>query len=274
MAIPIFNHVIIHVPPLGMFIDTTGRYIEPGEIPPQLEGKFVVLTRGGKTTRIPHDSETAGNDSRFDLTIADDGTISGTSEIMTRGSNRPSMRARTSQMASVDGAQLAARVLANNGSPGSGMLSATGNGLGMAGTFTLTTPLEVTAPSATRLPYKLADTSIASIASQGSSEPKRTPWSCSASHYVERFTMRFPDSVVIGALPRDTKIETPLIHYTSSYRVNGQQVEAVRDYQSFYPNPSCSPEEFRQVSETKRLMARDIAAQIMFAPKDNPATKM
>lgn len=268
VATQVFNHVVVHVPKLGMFIDTTGRYVEPGEIPRQLEGKFALLTRTGTMVRIPRlGVEATGKDSRFDLTVAPDGTISGTSEISARGTERPMMRGRVAAMASADRAQLAAQLLSANGSPGNGSIAGTADGLGMTGQFTLSTPLELTAPGATRLPYTLTDTSIEGISRQGSSEPMRTPWSCAPSHYVERFTMRFPDSVAIVSVPRDTRIDTPLIRYTSTYRTTGQQVEAVREYQSLYPNPSCTPEEFQQAGETKRLIARDTAAQIMFAPK-------
>jgi hypothetical protein len=118
-----------------------------------------------------------------------------------------------------------------------------------------------------RIPYTLVDDSIYDFASAASAQVPTTPYRCLAGHQIERFVLTFPAEVSITSVPKGTKIETPLVRYSSSYAINGQKIEAVRDYQSLFPTPTCNAEQFRAVAETKRQIARDVAAQIFFAPR-------
>ena len=268
VALPIFNHVVVHVPSLGMFIDTTARNSEPGEIPDQLGGKFTLLTRTGKTMRIPlRGEEPTATTVSDEMTIAADGTISGTSRINVTGSNRADMRATLETLASADREQFASSRLTGNGSPGNGTVSASKDGKGLEGTYKLSTPLDLSAPGAMRIPYTLVAGSIFDFASTASAQVPTTPYRCSAGHQIERFVLTFPAEVSITSVPKGTKIETPLVRYSSSYTINGQRIEAVRDYQSLFPAPSCNAEQFRAVADAKRQIARDVAAQIFFAPR-------
>ncbi|MCA3255066.1 MAG: DUF3857 domain-containing protein, partial [Alphaproteobacteria bacterium] len=196
VAANIFNHVIVYIPTLDAYADTTGRFLDFGELAGDHQGKLAILTRTGTTKRLPIDNvEPDGEALVYDLTIAPDGTISGTSRYDVTGAERIGMRAKLAVLPTIDRAADVARVLANNRSPGTGTMKATPDGKGIEARFTLSTPLVLDGPGGFALPYTYSPSTMLGATRVSRTDPPLGPWRCGQFRLSETFRLRFPDTV-------------------------------------------------------------------------------
>jgi hypothetical protein len=265
---PAFNHVVVHLPGLGLFVDTTARYARFGELHQQLQDKFALLTRTGQTVRMPMQGEQPDTyESRYDLAINTKGEISGTSETRATGNPAIMSRGQAAQAAAQDQAQFARQLMAGNGSAGTATVAFSSDGAVLKGDFKLATPVDLGSTAAVRLPYAIALLDAADVSKEAGGVARTTPWGCAPTKLSERFTLKLPDNVTLVALPKAASVDTPLIRYTSSYSIAGNIITATREYQSRYPSKACTPAQDQEANAAKQQIARDVAAQIIIAPK-------
>jgi hypothetical protein len=267
-AYPAFNHVVVHLPGLGLFVDTTVRHARFGELHQQLQDKFALFTRTGKTVRIPMQGEQPdAYDSRYDLVLDDKGAIAGTSETRATGNPAIISRIQAEQMSSQDKAQFASRMMSGNGSAGTATVEFSGGGAVLKGDFKLATPVDLASTTAIRLPYAIGMLNAADVSKEAGGVVRTKPWSCAPTKLSERFTLKLPANVTLISLPKAASVDTPLIRYTSSYSMADNIITATREYQSRYPSKACTPAQDREAGAAKQQIARDVAAQIIIAPK-------
>lgn len=266
----IFNHMINYVPSLDTFIDTTSPYTDFGDLPAADRDKFVVVTRTGETRRTPPNGPAPERYvSRHDLTINADGSIDGTSTITPGGGNIADVRSIAAGTPNRDPAELAGTMMRNNGSPGSGTVSfpdplAPAAAIRITGRWHIDDAINADGPGAVRLPYAIALETIAGVASGAARLAPTVPAVCGAVSLVEYFTVRFPKELTIVALPKPARQDNPTISYASDWVRDGQTVSVTRSYASHYPGRTCSPETLIAAQQAKRVIAKDVAAQIVY----------
>jgi hypothetical protein len=264
---PAFNHVVVHLPTLNMVVDTTARYARFGEIHAKLQDKFALLTRSGKTIRTSRAGDQPnGYFNDYELTLDANGIISGTTRTRTTGAPAVEARATLAGLAPMDKAKAASEMMSENGAVGSGTIAIADNGDTLEGRFALSAPIEVGGTVGVQLPYAISFYNVQDIARGGGMEPNSVPWPCEPTRIVDRFRLMLPTGVKAQALPKPMTIDSPLIRYSATYKIEGQSIIAIRDYESRYPSNACTPEQDRQATVIRQQIARDVAAQIILAP--------
>lgn len=265
---PAFNHVVVHLPTLNMVVDTTARYARFGEVHEKLQDKFALLTRSGQTIRTPRAGEQPNAYlNRYDLVIDEKGRLSGATATRTTGAPAITARADLARFATLDKAAVAGEMMSENGASGSGRIDVGADGEVLTGQFRLTAPVDVSGTAAIQLPYAISFYNVQDIARQAGAEPNTAPWPCEPTRITDTFTLKLPPALKVVALPKPMSVDTSLIRYQSRYSVEGDTITAVRDYESRYPSHACTPQQDIEATGAKQEVARDVAAQILIAPR-------
>jgi transglutaminase-like putative cysteine protease len=117
--VPSFNHVILHLPTLGLYVDTTAVHASFGVLPWSHYDKPAVLAGpdGSRTVRLPAEKpEDNVAETHTTAVIAPDGHVSGTTREIARGTIASDLRSFAAQVT----AAKASAQLRNFGTPCSG----------------------------------------------------------------------------------------------------------------------------------------------------------
>lgn len=274
------NHVIVWIPALSRFADTTaGGGIAFGFLPPSAMDRPALLVDDGVLVRTPP-TQARTRDARLDLNIDEGGDArygyrvedDGYTAELERNVFRRATRARVSEIADDR--------LRQTGVRGSAAVE-TDDVNATNGPFavTMTGVLEhvVWTDGMTALPALSSFAGgIASLIEDWLAETVRTQsYVCVGGTFVEYGTVTLPRDVRLVYVPSDVAIDAGPIDYAASYVFDpvSRVVQISRRLQAAFGKQVCTPEQFDAMRDSLLRIERDTSAQIIVQAGANPSAR-
>jgi hypothetical protein len=272
-TLAVLDHVILHVPGLGLYLDPTASYAPFGVLPFEDYGKPVVLARaqGSEVAWVPPLSpEAAVLRVRTESWIGADGTVSGRTTSTASGPAAIVLRNVAAAIDGGDGGSAAAERLRALGTPGSGDFVVPPpldihESYTLAGHFRLDDRIDDAAADRLSVPAGLAliDRSgaflISPVPASGGVHV------CYAGRQIEDLVLHLPAGSAVQARPRDVSLTAGAASFQARYGVQGGTVSVHREFAITVRHADCSAEEWQAMRPVIAAMHRDDRAAIVLA---------
>lgn len=263
------NHVIVWIPELQQFADTTAGGIAFGTLPPGVMDRPVLLVDDGTLARTPA-VQPRGRTTHLQIDVDASGTGAFAYRVEDSGApaelERNVFRRATHRQA----LQIAADRLRQTGLHGTAHVS-TSDVAATRGPFATTMqgtlehftwPDGTTAlPALTSLAGGLATQVQAWLA-----EPERTqPWVCIGGDFDETAQITLPDTLRVTDLPTDTAVHDGFFDYASHYVFDPAThvLQITRRLTAQFGHQVCTPEQYAQMRGTLQRIERDALSQVV-----------
>jgi len=264
------NHVINYIPSLDIYLDATAQFAPYGSLPMGDMDKPVILTALG---RIGHTPLMKAKENliatKVDITIANDGSMTGTSHSRMTGAVEINYRGLESAEAGVEDEELARHRLGPVGETGLGKITASdpfnlAKPFEESTSFTLDPNSNFPGPGAMKVPVGITEGAIARL---GRNKPRDTinfPTACFSNTMEESYSVTFPPNTHITHIPSDVSFQNASISYKASYRLNGQKVDIFRRYQFENASNVCDASSNIRKLAFFKVLQRDLKSQIFY----------
>ena len=266
-----FNHVIVYVPSLGVYLDTNTPSVSFGALP-SVDADKPVLLLGAAVPRARTPSVTAEQNVTTlttDVTIAADGSASGEDLLTATGASGIAYGALADALTGTDPVKVAQGVLLNANLAGEG--TATARRISNSGSFRFDLLYELQdyapldQPGGVR-PVPPMDFLGMAARGEVSSAPTRTlQYQCVAQINEEVINLHFPPGLQIG-VPKNVSVSAGARSYESSYVVEGSSVKVRRRFISRVPRGTCEPADFPAARALEESILRDLRAELRYTP--------
>ncbi|MBK9160114.1 MAG: DUF3857 and transglutaminase domain-containing protein [Nitrosomonadales bacterium] len=254
------NHVINYLPAFDLYVDSTSDNTPFGMLPFTDQDKPVLLVEGyqegSKTPVSPLGTNKQHIKSK--ISIAEDGSVSGSMEIVLNGMSAVQARSWARNITKDAEDDMIENMYRRQGMIGSGKLvkddpkelvdnyhyKVDFNAekfirLPGAGAFYIYPPLGLAAP-------------IHAFLQSGMEPEKEADVTCSHIHAVEEYVIELPGKVRILSIPDDLKVANQSVAYTATYKLKGNVLAVKRTLDDRTEGNVCSPQvfvEYRKVAE-------------------------
>ncbi|HEY5970778.1 MAG TPA: DUF3857 domain-containing protein [Pseudoxanthomonas sp.] len=269
-----FNHAITYVPEFDLYLDSTSPYARFGQLPASDLGAPVVHTADGKLARTPANSPSVSAyraDSTY--TFSANGDVSGSTTQDSGASGEIGLRGTFSQLTAQNRSRIEESIMAASGFNGQGRLRLHGevNDLdkpfGYSFDFKATDYADFSVVGGMVLPDPPGAESMRGIHATASSETNATPFYCTNSLREERYTLNFPASVPIIAVPRNSRFSNTAGEYDATWKRVGQQVVAIHrlSLNAIHgADKLCQPADYPAFRELYQYVRRGFRGQVVY----------
>jgi transglutaminase-like putative cysteine protease len=266
------NHVINYLPGLDLYVDATSNDMPFGMLPMAVAEKPVLhvdgYADGRKTPHTPHQPNTQHAVTRY--VIGADGSASGETKVTLGGQFAVAGRSPFRRLAKSDEEQFVKSVLSNFGQGATGSLTRDDattllDTYSYSVTFSLQELMATEGSGGLRIypgffsPQPVAD--YAESAKQP--EPVRNQ-RCWGGHSTEEYTYEFPKALKILSVPKDVDAKSELLSYRATYRLDANVLTVRRVVDDTTPTNTCTPAQMAEFKKQARLIAKDVASQVIF----------
>jgi hypothetical protein len=264
------NHVITYLPSLNLYVDSTAQFVPFGTLPFDASDKPVVLTSLGRLGRTPRTrAEDNVTSTKVEMVIHPDGTIEGTSMATMSGNAEISSRAARFSVRGDAEDRVVKGILSRFGESGSGSMSYVDpedieKPYWIASRFQLDPVANMPGHGAIRVPVGLAPGKFASMGSYLPDATQQHPWACGSFTSAERYSIQFPNNVVITNVPDNMVYHDDQVDFRSSYRQTGRLVSVERTLVVHRPSQVCNAEDRARWRAFHLKVQRDLRSQIFY----------
>lgn len=265
-----FNHVILYVRELGVFVDPTWNHAAFGVLPWGLYDKPVVHAVAG-TSRVGRTPALLAEDNVSEVAtvaaISADGRISGTTREHAKGAMATDLKGWMATGLTVD---RAAAQLRSQGMPGAGAWLSpkredTAREVSLMAKFTLADPIDLAAGEALAPPGGLRFLPRPGGFLLGVQDTaRRRPFPCYAGRQAETIEVKVPPGLKPTRLPADRHWKTSLAEYTSSYVFSDGTLSVRREFTARPQGQVCAAEQSRELIGLMSNIRRDYRAVVVF----------
>ncbi|HYM86602.1 MAG TPA: DUF3857 and transglutaminase domain-containing protein, partial [Pseudoxanthomonas sp.] len=207
-----FNHAINYLPEFDLYLDSTSPYARFGQLPASDLGAPVVHTVDGKIARTPaNDPRVSAYKAESFYDFKADGSVDGHTLQDSGASGEIGLRGAFSQLTSQNRARIEESIMSGSGFNGTGRLKLKGDvddldrPFGYSFDFNATDYVDFSVVGGMVLPDPPGAESMRNIYASASSAGNAVPFYCNNSLREETYTLDFPTSVPIIAVPRSTR---------------------------------------------------------------------
>ena len=269
-----FNHAITYLPEFDLYLDSTSPYARFGQLPASDLGAPVVHTADGKLSRTPANGPgVSAYKASSTYTFSTDGSVSGRTVQDSGASGEIGLRNTFSQLTSQNRARIEESIMSGSGFNGQGRLQLhgevddLGKPFGYSFDFTASDYVDFSVVGGMTLPDPPGADSMRGIHATASAATNATPFYCTDSLREETYTLEFPASVPIIAVPRNTRFENEAGEYIATWERAGQQVVASHRLSLNAIHGSdklCQPEDYPAFRELYQQVRRGFRGQIVY----------
>ena len=272
----IFNHVINYIPSLDIYLDSTSEFTPFGLLPVADAGKPVIYTaRFTGIQRTPLvNYKTTTSAMKLDLHFHEDGSADGETSVTETGILSGSIKAYMVKVEPHMEDLIVRKIIANSGFTGTGTL-VKADPLNLSDQYTygmkynLTHTINVPGPGAIYVtPVLPGQLSISSFIYVLTTPDRTLDSTCMGGISIEEYTLDFPNTVKIQAVPKDVHVTDGVASYDSTYRRQGNKITIVRKYEDRTPGPTCTPQDDKKSRHIARDVQKDLRSQIIYQPLD------
>lgn len=273
-----FNHAITYIPEFDLYLDSTSGYARFGQLPASDLGAPVVHTADGRLARTPAD-DASRNAYRVqaDFRFGADGGVSGQTRLDPGQSGEIGLRGTFVQLNAQNRARIEESILARSGFQGRGGLELhgdpqdLGHPFGYAYRYRAEDYVDFSVVGGMTLPDMPGADSMRGIYATASAEDNLTPFPCDDSLRQETYTLVFPDSVPIVAVPRDTVFSNAAGEYSARWQRDGQTVVATHRLHRRAVHGAgqlCQPQDYPAFRQLFQQVRRGFRGQVLYGDLD------
>lgn len=265
-----FNHVILYLPELDLYVDPTWNLAAFGVLPWTLHDKPALHAVDGKS-RVTRTPALRADDNVSEVatvaTIAPDGRISGTTREHARGNTATDLKG---WMAAGLTATRAVTHLRSQGIPGTGgwispTRDDTASEVSLKADFKLADAIDLAAGEALWPPAGLRFLPRPGTFLLGVQDsPRHHPFPCYAGRQVETIEVRVPAGLKPTRLPADRRWTTSIADYSSSYAFRDGSLFVRREFAARPKGQACAAELSRELIGLMSNIRRDYGAVVVF----------
>jgi transglutaminase-like putative cysteine protease len=265
-----FNHVILYVPELDLYVDPTWNYAAFGVLPWGLYDKPVVHAVDGKSRVGRTPSQSAENNVSEVATVATisaDGRISGTTRENAKGAMATDLKGWMAAGLTVDRAAVQLR---SQGIPGTGAWISpkrddTAPEVLLMASFKLADSIDLAAGEALAPPGGLRFLPRPGGFLLGIQDtPRQHPFPCYAGRQIETIEVKVPAGLRPTRLPADRHWTTSIAEYASSYAFSDGTLSVRREFTARPQGQVCAADESRELIGLMSNIRRDYRAVVVF----------
>lgn len=265
------NHVINHLPTLGLYVDSTAGNTPFSHLPVGLRGKPVLVAgAGGAGARLPVPANANDQKTVSVLKIAADGSLSGTVEAYLKGDVAIGMREWARQLPPESRPDMARQMLRSMGLSGSGSLEMDDptelrDSYHMKLTLARVEKFVKTPGSgAFHIAPLIGGATIGRIISPGSDEPAAHPSSCTNGSSTELYTIELPKGMRVTALPEAARFSSSVQRYEASYSRKGSVIQVRRFVEDRTPTAVCQEALLDEFGRFGSKVHDNLKAQVLY----------
>jgi len=264
------NHVINYIPSLDIYLDSTSQFSPYGTLPFSDMDKPVILTALNKMGHTPtaraEDNAITVN---VEITINNDGTMSGKAESKVTGYFNDNARAHESNAQGSDDQDRVDSRLSRNSETGTGHVSAS-DPLDLTKpfvektTFLLDPKSNFPGPGAMNLPIGIKLNGLITLVTEKPRDVVRYPSTCSSKSFEENYTLIFPEKTKITRVPNNVDYKNARIQYKALYSLKGNTVKVTRSFRSQHDSSVCADNFNSLRKDAVSVIQRDLRSQIFY----------
>ncbi len=270
LAALVFDHVITYIPSLDLYLDSTAQFAPFGTLPASDMDKQVVLTglnRLGKTPPMLAAQNTAR--SMTLLKLMADGTIQGSSKLVTSGDTEITYRNKQFSIQGMPQIEVVRSILRKSNLTGIGEIqSSDPNDLTkpfvVTTTFTLDPVSNFPGPAAMPIP---AGIDFGVISGDMLPKPKdklSLPENCESFAFSNHYEIEFPSNIKITHIPNNVSYRDDATQYTATYTLTDNKLAINRELVSAHPTMVCGEAENEMDKKFFPIFQRDMRAQVIY----------
>jgi transglutaminase-like putative cysteine protease len=266
----VFNHMIIYVPSLGLYLDPTAETVAAGYLPAGILGKPVLLLKTGGFAMTPIlQPERNRTTTWFD--IRRDGQSRFRLGKTASGAMAEPWRTAMNDSRQAEREAFAQRMLQGLGRKSRGVFDAApsdgagGDEVQLSFSGTSDGFLDLPGPSGLATTYDLWGGLGEAVFKLGEESERRQDFVCPAIDHEDETGFRFPKGVRILAMPRPVQLMDGGITYRASYARRGSEVVVKRRLTFRHGRATCTPADFRAMQPALERIIRDLRSQIVVA---------
>jgi transglutaminase-like putative cysteine protease len=271
----VFDHVIVYIPSLDLFVDLTDRDPPLGSLPMPLYGKPGLLAATGQVVRLPVLSpERDFVETHVQMRIDDSGRVEGSVRAHIAGAWEGQSRYARQRAMSELQERTVNRMLTRYDESGVGRIWNSdpfvhGNPWVVQAEFDLESVVTLPGPSAMRIPVGLTRADLRHFANWKPLAERRNPFVCSAGRWRDDVEVVLPASSRPMFVPAGVAIEGGAFRYQSQWRLEGDRLRVVRELVIRRDRGYCVPQDERDFIPVREAMRRDLMAQVVFGAGTN-----
>lgn len=271
----VFNHAILYLPTLNVYLDSTAALASFGSLPIPLRGKpaLVVDAGEGRARAVTLPLATPATDRARTVTwlgLEATGHVQGRVSVTNEGVLALITRQIMASIPPDAEDQVAGRVLAMTGHNGSGSL--TRGNLGdltqphrYTSNFFLPGYAQLPGPGAVILPGGVGNfATIASTFELLAAPERKLPMPLVGKHVEEVVTLRWPPGFKPVAVPRETQIKWAYGSYSTQVEADEDHFTITRVLELAPPQPLLQPADYLAFRDFVRAVLRDLRAQVVY----------
>jgi transglutaminase-like putative cysteine protease len=266
------NHVINYIPSLSLYADSTSDTMPFGMLPFADADKPVLHVDGYRDgTRTPPPSAAANRQQmKSDLTIHEDGAISGTIEVTLDGLYAVYARSGMRQLAPDDEADLLENAFKRGGHMGKGTLdkddpTALSDHYRYRATFEMQGFTALPGPAAfTVFPLLFSQAPIARYAGSATAPDQSFDYACTGGSSREDYLFHLPPNMKILAVPDDVEVTIGAHTYAARYKLDGATLAVTRSVDDRTAGSVCAAAKFADEKAFSARVLQDIKAQVVY----------
>lgn len=263
-----FDHVMVFVPSLALYLDPTAEYARVGTLPKQLLGKPVLHVSDGRIGKTPAASPRSDfTQATVNLFMDEDGVINGDSTADMRGYPEVESRHYVAWGFEKGEANFVNRLLARAQETGTGEIRASPENLDQPwkfhASFELQPIVNRPGPAAFRLPLGLAPGRISGMAARAVDTNRKRPYVCESVRHDETINIELPAGQAVQAIPESVTFRQGSLFYSAQYSQAGRTITAKRTLIADRKQPVCQPKDEVDWLAMRRVLLRDLRGQVV-----------
>lgn len=271
-AVDIFNHLIVYIPALDLYADSTSRYTPFGSLPLSDSDKPVIHTHDFAEIRRtpPSDPMASGYTISNAINIHPDGTADGEGRVEITGLFSDGVRAAATYLQPNMEDLRVREGLAEAGYAGTGTLIQDDPKI-LKEPFTysvkyrLDEMINLPGPGAMPINPPVGASGTIERFLGEVNEPDRTVNSqCFGGYSKENYTIRLPKGVEVMALPKDVVIDGKSATYKAQYRQQGNTVLVTRELDDHTRGNVCTPAYAKEYKTFAAAVRHNLRAQVLY----------
>lgn len=273
-AVPVLsmvNHVINYVPSLGLFLDATDAETLFGDLPVMVQDKPVLAATDDVPARTPKDDGRATQRVKGVYRIAADGSFQGEVTLQAQGRFGQQMRVGLRQLNKDQLATVVKRHFEGSRIPADGQLIKTSDLQRRSDDFSYeakfqTQPLlRLGAAGAFGVgPFLFSPAPVPAYAQYAVKPAEDHQTLCFSSHSEEEYEITLPDNMQVLSVPEGISVNSQLVSYESSYKLEGRVLHIKRSVTDRMPGNVCEPEINAAYREAMQPLLQDLRQQVLY----------
>ncbi len=271
-AVDIFNHLIIYIPALDLYADSTSKYTPFGILPLEDSDKPVVHTEDfAEIRRTPStDPKASGFDVSTVMNLHPDGTADGETKVTTSGLFSDQARAGMSYLQPNMEDSVIRQGLARGGYSGTGTLTKDdpknlNASYRYSVKYRLDDALNLPGPGAMPVRSPLGGTGTVASFLDEVNQPDRTiNFQCLGGYSKESYLIRLPKGVEVMAMPKDVQIQGKSATYKATYRQHRDTLVVTRELDDHTRGNVCTPAYAKEFKTFAAAVRRNLRGQVLY----------